>query len=202
MSTRQKMLALAVGAFSLAAVFAVPSLPVARAAVQDAGAATYSIDPVHSTVQFRIVHLGVSAHWGRIDDPAGSFTLSGSDLKLEVTLDTNKVDTDNAKRDEHVKGPDFFNVVEFPQATFKSKSSKVTGDTYEVTGDLTIKGRTKEVTIPFKKIGEGDRGPQFGYRAGFEGELTINRMDYGVDGIPQGLGADVKLVVSIEGVRK
>ncbi|MFT3789070.1 MAG: YceI family protein [Tepidisphaeraceae bacterium] len=188
-------------ALSLTALTAPTLLPVARAAMA-AEPATFKIDGVHSTVMFRIIHMGVSPSYGRFDDVAGTFKLSDSALDLDITIDVTKIDTDNAKRDEHLKGPDFFNVQQFPQATFKSKSSTVADGTYSVTGDLSIKGRTKEVTINLKKIGEGDRGPQMGYRAGFEGHITINRDDFGVDGFPQALSKEVDLTIALEGSKQ
>lgn len=188
----------------LLALFAVVSLglvatsSLARSANQ---AATFEIDAVHSSIVFRVSHLGVGMQWGRFNDPAGTFTYDGENLSFDITLDVNKVDTANAKRDDHLRGPDFFNTREFPTATFKTTGSKKIADNqYEVTGDLTIRGVTKPVTVVFNKIGEGERRGNF--LAGFEGELTINRLEYGVNYAPDGLGQDVKLIIAVEGIRR
>lgn len=163
---------------------------------------SYKIDPVHSSAVFRTTHLGIGAAWGRFNDPSGTFTYSGDDLSFDVTLDMTKIDTANAKRDEHLRGPDFFNVKQFPTATFKSTGSKKVSDTaFEVSGDLTIRGITRPITLTLHKVGEGT-DPWGGVRAGFEGEFTINRLDFGVSYMPDGLGHDVKLFVAFEGIRQ
>jgi len=180
-----------------------PSAPVARASNNLAQAAVFKLDPVHSHVTFNVGHLGVGTSWGVIKDPTGSFTLAPDSILLNIDLEINKIDSANEKRDEHLRGPDFFNAAQFPKATFKSTSSKPLAEgSFEVTGDFTIRDVTKPITLTLKKVGEKDLGERFGYRAGFDTQFTINRLDYGVSYMPEGLGKDVTIMVSIEGKRE
>jgi polyisoprenoid-binding protein YceI len=163
---------------------------------------TFKIDPVHSSAVYRITHLGASAHWGMIKDPTGTFEVTPDGVSFDVTLELSKLDSANAKRDEHLKGNDFFNAKQFPQLTFKSTgSTKVDAETYTVKGDLTIKGTTKPIEVTMKKIGEG-KGMQGAQLVGFEGEFTINRLEYGVNYMPGALGNDVRVIVALEGAKQ
>ncbi|HQY88803.1 MAG TPA: YceI family protein [Tepidisphaeraceae bacterium] len=158
----------------------------------------FVVDAVHSSIVFRITHLDAAAFWGRFNSPTGSFAFNGDDLTVDVTIDIAKIDTANKGRDEHLRGSDYFNAPEFPKATFKSKSAKKTGEnTWDVTGDLVIRGQTKSVTLSMTKIGEATH-EKAGHRAGIEGELTIKRSEFGI-GTPEGLGDDVKLFIALEG---
>ncbi|HMO27264.1 MAG TPA: YceI family protein [Tepidisphaeraceae bacterium] len=161
---------------------------------------SYKIDPVHSSTVFRIMHFGAGAVWGIIPEPTGAWTHSDNEITLDVTVEVAKINSGNAKRDEHLRNADFFNAPQFPVMTFKSTSSKPIDGGWEVTGDLTIKGRTKTITVPVKKLGEGadPRGTQ---RAGVEAEFTINRLEYGVDYMPGALGNDVRIIVALEGTK-
>jgi polyisoprenoid-binding protein YceI len=167
-------------------------------------ATAYKIDPVHSSVHFCIAHLGVSHTWGRFNKVSGklSFAPGGEGSSIEVSADAGSVDTNDKMRDTHLKGPDFFSAGEFGTISFKSKSWKKSGDdTFDVTGDLTMHGQTNSVTVKVKKIGEGDKGPKFGYRIGFAGELTIKRSEYGMNKMLKFVGDDVKLHIAIEAMK-
>ena len=163
----------------------------------------FKIDPVHSAVVFKINHLGVSSAWGRFNDPQGVVVWDDNDPskgKVEVTLQADKIDTGNQKRDQHLKSPDFFNAKQFPTLTFKSNAiTKKTEGEYEVSGDLTVHGVTKPITVTVKKVGEADT--QMGHRAGWETTFTIKRSDFGMNFMPGGIGDDVTLNVAIEGIR-
>lgn len=166
----------------------------------------FTVDTAHSSVIFRVKHLNTSYAYGRFNDITGSFVLdkkSPAKCALNIEVKTASVDTANAQRDTHLKGPDFFNVKQFPTATFKSKSVKLGSapSTLDVTGDLTINGVTKPVTAKVELTGEGAT-PFKDYRAGLETTLTLKRSDFGIKFMPEGLGDEVKLVVSLEGVRK
>ncbi|MHC4953413.1 MAG: YceI family protein [Planctomycetota bacterium] len=162
----------------------------------------YQIDGVHSSVMFKVSHLGVSNTWGRFNAISGSLKFGGEGNAINVTIKADSVDTNNAKRDGHLKSPDFFSAKEFPEITFKSTGWKKTGDTsYDVTGNLTLHGTTKSVTIPVTKIGEG-KDPWGGYRVGFDGALKIKRSEYGMGKMIGPAGDDVTLHISIEGMRK
>jgi len=162
---------------------------------------TFAIDSMHTSVLFKANHLGIANFYGRFNTVSGTFNL-GDGGSIDVTIDVNSVDSNSADRDKHLKGADFFNASQFPTATFKSTSIVGEGDEFEVTGDLTIRGTTKEIEFALIKTGEGDRGERFGYRAGWETELVINRMDYGISYMPDALGKDVTLILAIEGIRE
>jgi polyisoprenoid-binding protein YceI len=168
-------------------------------------AETFAIDPVHSAVLFKVNHLGVSNFYGRFQDVTGTYVLDADNpaaSSLDVTIKAESVDTHNEKRDQHLKSPDFFNVKQFPVLTMKSKSVKKTGDkTFRVTADLTVHGVTKEVTFDATQVGAG-KDPWGGYRSGFEGSLTLKRSEYDVKFMPGGVGEDVTILISVEGVRQ
>ena len=168
---------------------------------------TYKIDPVHSTAIFRISHLGSSFVYGRFDDVEGTFTVDEQkpdDVMFDVSIKAASVDTNSAARDKHLKSADFFSVNEFPALTFKSTSVKAEGDKkYDVTGDLTIHGVTKSVTATVDFVGTAD-GTQMkmGFRAGYKAHMTIKRSDFGMDKLVGPVGDEVRLTVSLEGVKQ
>lgn len=161
------------------------------------------IDSAHSFVVFKIQHLGVSTAWGRFNSPEGSITWDDQDpakSKITVTLQTGKVDTGNQKRDDHLRSPDFFSAKQFPTITFKSTSiSKSADNQYQVTGDLTLHGVTKPLTVTLTKVGEADT--QMGHRAGFEANFTIKRTEFGMNFMVGAIGDDVTLFVSLEAIK-
>jgi polyisoprenoid-binding protein YceI len=177
----------------------------APASESQAEASSYKIDPVHSSIHFRIKHMGVGHVWGRFNKLGGEITFAdgGKGSSVSVEVETGSVDTGNGGRDKHLKSPDFFSAGEFPSITFKSTAWKKTGEgSYEVTGDLMLHGQTKSVTAKVTKVGEGDLGKPFGYRIGFDGELTINRSDFGMTK-PVGDGSDeVTLYLAFEAMRQ
>jgi len=169
------------------------------------GSEAFSVDETHASVLFRVSHLNIAPFYGRFNDISGTFFLDEDnprDSIIDITVRTDSVDTNNQKRDDHLRSPDFFNVKQFPVATFKSTSVRNAGDdAFRVTGDLTINGKTNEITIDVDKTGEGS-DPWGGYRSGFETSFEISRMDYGVSYMPEGLGETVKMIIALEGVRK
>jgi polyisoprenoid-binding protein YceI len=124
-----------------------------------------------------------------------------SKSSVDITVPVESIDTNNAKRDQHLKSPDFFNAKQFPVITFKSTKVEGNGDTFKVTGDFTLHGVTKPLTVEFKKIGEG-KGMQGEYRAGGETRFTINRNDYGITFMPGGIGEEIGVILSLEGVKE
>jgi polyisoprenoid-binding protein YceI len=169
-------------------------------------AATYKVDVVHSTALFRVHHLGAGQFWGRFNEITGTFTHGeGAKPTFEVEIATESVDTNNDSLDGHLKSPDFFNAKEFPTMRFKSTSAKKKGEgTYDVTGDLTIRGITKRITAEIEHTGERDAGARFGYRCGFEARFTVKRSDFEVSyGVDNGLlGDETRVIVALEGVRE
>ncbi len=168
-------------------------------APQAANAAEYDIDPGHTFVVFSVGHFGVGKAYGMFRKTTGKFDPDAG--TVEVSIDADSVFTADKKRDDHIKGPDFFNAKQFPTLTFKSKKVTKKGKKLLVTGDLSIKGKTKSVTLEMMKIGEG-KDPFGNYRAGFEGTLKINRMDFGIDYMPDGLSKEVTLQLAVEGIKK
>ncbi len=142
----------------------------------------YNLDTSHTQISFVVRHLGVSNVRGKFNKFEGKIHLDESDLSkssVRVTIDANSVDTDNERRDNHLRSEDFFEVARFPQITFVSKRVQKNGSTYEVVGDLTIRDVTREVTIPFELAGpmKSANGQK---RIGAEGSLVVNRFDYGL----------------------
>lgn len=169
-------------------------------------AADYKIDKEgqHAFVNFRIQHLGYSWLYGTFKDFDGSFTFdekNPSADKVNVTINTTSVDTNHAERDKHLRSADFLNAGKFPQATFVSTSVKKDGDELDITGNLTLNGVTKPVTLEAKMLGEG-KDPWGGYRAGFEAEGEIALKDFNINKDLGPASQKVQLIISVEGVRQ
>ena len=201
--------AAALAATAVALPFLTPATPSAVAAPKAAEvatqAATYSFDSVHSCALFRVLHLQAGQFYGRFNTIEGSFEFdadSAAPPSFDVAIPIESVDTNNESLDRHLRSADFFNAVEHPNMTFKSRSGEQVGDKkYKVAGDLTILGVTKPVTAEVEWTGSYD-GPR-GFRSGFEAVFTIDRTAFGMRyGIDNGsLGSEVKVIVSMEGVR-
>jgi len=165
-----------------------------------ASAQAYKVDTVHSTSIFKIKHMNTSYSYGRFNDISGQFSLDASG-SLDFVVKTDSIDTGNANRDKHLKGPDFFNAVQYPTISFKSKSVTKTGaDTYRAAGDLTLHGVTQPLTITLTRVGAG-KDMKGRSTLGFETEFAIKRTDYKMNKLLEGAGDDVKIIVSVEGVQ-
>jgi len=144
---------------------------------------TYTLDPAHTRIGFVARHAMVTKVRGSFDEFAGTAVLDGANpanSRVEVSIEAASIDTRNAQRDEHLRSNDFLAMQEYPKITFASTGVRQAGEsTFEVTGDLTIKGVTNEITIPFEFEGAA-KDPFGNQRVGFEGSVTINRRDYGV----------------------
>ncbi len=144
---------------------------------------TYTLDPAHTRIGFVARHAMVTKVRGAFNEFEGTATLDGANpanSRAQVTISATSIDTRNAQRDEHLRGNDFLAMADYPTITFSSTGARQVDDsTFELTGDLTIKGVTNPVTIPFSF--EGAAQDPFGnLRVGFEGSVTINRKDYGI----------------------
>lgn len=194
-SKNTKTTGLLVIALVLAAGFLTPA----------AAAETYRLDPAHTAVIFRVKHLGVAYVYGRFNGPGGTFVFDESSpakSSIEIQVDAKNVDTAVEKRDNQLKSPDFFNAAEHPVIKFKSASVKKTGkDTYDISGDLTLLGKTRPITVKARQTGEG-KDPWGNYRLGFETSFTVKRSDFGMDFMMGVAGDDVLLTVSVEGIRQ
>ncbi|MBK4768901.1 MULTISPECIES: YceI family protein [Pantoea] len=171
-----------------------------------ASAAEYKFDKEgqHAFVQFRIQHLGYSWLYGSFKDFDGSFTFDEANPaadKVNVTINTNSLDTNHAERDKHLRSADFLNTGKFPQASFSSTEVKKQGTDYKITGNLTLNGVTKPITLDAQLIGEG-KDPWGGYRAGFaaSGEIVLKEFNISKDLGPASQKAE--LIISVEGVRQ
>jgi polyisoprenoid-binding protein YceI len=164
----------------------------------------YVIDGMHSGVTFKISHLGLSWIYGRFDNFSGDFTIDPADpgkSTFELTIKAESIDTNNAKRDEHLRSPDFFNVKQFPVLTFKTTSVKAVNGGFEVTGDFTMHGVTKSITFPLMG-GQKAEFPKGVQRTGYTTELTLKRSEFGMDKFAEALGDEVRIAISFEGAKK
>lgn len=159
----------------LMAGLAVPSM---------AHAETWAIDGAHSNIGFKVRHMMVSWTRGNFGTAEGTVTIDGKDLKtlkVDVTIDTSSIDTDNEKRDEHLKSADFFDVETFPTMTFKSTKVKPQkGGTFDLVGDLTLHGVTKSVTLKADGFVDAMTDPWGNVKTGTSASVTINRADFGL----------------------
>lgn len=169
----------------------------------------YVIDDAHTYIGFSVKHMMVSNVKGKFKEVSGTFIIDEKDMSkcvADITVQVASIDTDNEKRDTHLKSADFFDAEQFPAMTFKSKKLKKTKRGYTVTGDLTLRGVTKEVQIPFTAVKITD--PQGKTRGGLEAEFKINRMDYGVkwnkflDKGGLAVSNDVKIELQVEAVKE
>ncbi|MDX1682203.1 MAG: YceI family protein [Phycisphaeraceae bacterium] len=172
-----------------------------------AAAETYQTDNTHSSVVFGIDHLNISTFYGRFNQLSGDFEYDADADKptaFNMTVDAESVDTNHKKRDNHLRGPDFFNAKQHPEITFESTEISLKEDTdnvYEVTGNLTMLGETKAVTAEITMTGAGE-DPWGGYRRGFTARFTIDRTAFGMNYGTKMLGEEVELTVAVEGVRQ
>ena len=173
-------------------------------------AETFTVDPGHSDASFRVKHL-MSNVKGSFGEVSGNIEIDKGNpaaSSVEFTVNAATIDTANENRDKHLRSADFFDVEKFPQITFKSSKIAAAGkDSYNVTGNLTMHGVTKQVTLPVTFLGFA-KDPWGNDRAGFEVETTLNRKDFGLNwnkALDQGgflLGDDVKVSIAIEAVKK
>ena len=144
---------------------------------------SYALDPTHTRLGFVARHAMVTKVRGSFGEFTGTATLDFDDASrsaAEVTVAVASISTGQQQRDEHLRTNDFFDAPTFPEITFRStKVDKTGGDDFAMTGDLTIKGVTKPVTIEFEHTGVA-RDPYGNLRAGFDGKATINRSDWGI----------------------
>lgn len=179
-------------AASLAAFMAMPAL---------AATSTWNLDPFHTNAQFFVKHLGISTVQGDFTKVTGTVTLDDQDItqsSVSVTIDVNSIDTRVQRRDDDLKSEHFLNAAQFSTITFQSTKVVKTGDnTLKVTGNLTIRGVTKGVTLevtgptaPISAMGS--------QRRGFSATTKINRQDFGVSADPGMVGDDLTILIDGE----
>ena len=181
-------------------VIAFAVLPFSSALAAD----TYDIDPAHTFVTFAVSHLGMSTIYGRIDSTGGTFTLD-MDAKtgsIKVDLNPASIDTGHQKRDDHLRSPDFLNVVEFPAMSFKSSSVSLSDGAGTVEGNLTLLGQSKPATLTVTAWNCGEHPFNKKPMCGFDAQTTIKRPDWGVNyGIPA-IGEELTLFIGLEGYKQ
>jgi polyisoprenoid-binding protein YceI len=167
---------------------------------------TFDIDKAHSEALFQVRHL-LSKVRGRFSDFEGVIEFDDANpenSKVEFTIQTKSIDTNQPDRDAHLRSADFFSADEFPTLTFRS--TKITprgGNTYDVTGELTLRGVTRTVVIPVDYLGKA-KDPWGNEKLGFEGEVTLNRKEYGLNwnaALETGgflVGDEVRVTVSVQ----
>ena len=170
--------------------------------------ATYQIDPAHTTIGFRIRHMGIAFIEGEFDEFEGTITYDPNDVAAtwaDVTVQTASIDTDVQQRDDHLRSADFFEVETYPTMTFTTTGIQPTGrNSFRLIGDLTIKGTTKEAAFDVEAA--GPIPTENGQRVGFHATTKIDRRDFGIawgselpGGIPS-VGNQVQLVLDVEAV--
>jgi polyisoprenoid-binding protein YceI len=168
---------------------------------------TWKADVAHSKVQFSISHMVISEVTGRFKDFDATLVQTNDDLsdsKLSATIKVNSINTDNEKRDGHLKSADFFDAEKYPEMTFVSKSFTKSGkDTYKISGDLTMHGITKPVVLDTKFNGQV-KDPWGNMIAGFKATTIVNRIDFGIvwnKALETGgvlVGEDVSVTIIVE----
>ncbi|MEM9105740.1 MAG: YceI family protein [Pseudomonadota bacterium] len=167
---------------------------------------TYEIDETHTAIVFLVDHLGYSNTIGRFNDFSGSFDFDPDNVensKIDFVIDAASVDTNHGPRDDHLRSPDFLNVDEFPEITFTSTSVEKTGDnTGKVTGDMTLLGTTKPVTLDIT-LNKVAPNPRSGVMiAGFSARGQLDRSDFGMTFGQGGIGDVLDLFIEVEGTVK
>ncbi len=180
---------------------AAPAEPAVEAIKGQSG--TYALDPTHTDVLVEWTHFGFSkpsAHFGITE---GKLVYDADDVSkssVEVTIPVTAIDTFVPKLDEHLKGADFFDAGKFPTATFKSTSVAAAGtNKLTVTGDLTVKGITKPVTLDVTLNGAGEHPMAKKQAIGFSATGTLKRTDFGVGAYAPNVSDDVQLRITTEG---
>jgi polyisoprenoid-binding protein YceI len=193
---------------SLGRAVIVASLAAALSLPAVAGASTWQVDPNHSSAQFAVRHLGLSTVRGAFTKVTGKADLDDKDVtksSVEVTIDTNSVDTRVPNRDNDLRSDHFFDVAKYPTITFKSKKvEQVAPGKLKITGDLTIHGTTKEVVLDVDGPTAPVKDPWGNQRIAASGTTKINRQDYGVkwnatmDNGGVVVGDDVDITIDVE----
>ena len=166
---------------------------------------TYKVDPDHTYILFRVKHLGIGYSYGRFNNPIGTFTFDEAKDNIgaiDMRILAKDVDTDVEKRDNHLRSPDFFDAKKYPLISFKSTSIRKTGEgTYEISGNVTLLGKTRPIKAKAVQIGAG-KDPWGKYRRGYEAKFTLKRSEFGMEFMLGGVSDKVELTVSLEGIKQ
>jgi polyisoprenoid-binding protein YceI len=188
-------------ALAVAALATAPALAqMAKVEPAKVEAGAYKIDPNHTQVVFGVNHFGFTTYYGTFTNAAGTLDLDPTkpaDSKLDVTIKTDSVSVMSPKLEGELKGDQWLDAGKFPDATFKStKVTKTGAATASVTGDLTLHGVTKPVTLDVTYVNAGPNPLSKAYTAGFEAKGKIKRSDFGVKTYLPVIGDEVQLMIS------
>jgi polyisoprenoid-binding protein YceI len=189
--------------FQMAAIrLAVPIAALAFTASAVAQTNTWQIDPAHSSAQFSVKHLGVSTVRGAFTKVSGSAKFDPADpskVSLEATIDATSVDTRVDMRDKDLRSPNFLDVEKYPTIIFRSKHAESAGEgKMRITGDLTIKGTTKEVVLDVDGPSAAIKDPWGNQRIGASASTKISRKDFGVSADAGMIGDDLTITIDAE----
>lgn len=197
---------LAFAAAGLAAVLSLFGAAIAQdpftRAPAEVRAGVYTLDPAHSKITWSVSHMGFSTYVGQFAKVDGQLTLDPrrpEASQLAVTVDANSVGTLNEALDKHLKTAEFLDTARFPTATFKATRIRVTGErTADITGDLTLHGVTRPVTLEAEFNQAGINPVDKTYSLGFDAEAKIKRSDFGITAYLPGVGDEVELEIEAE----
>ena len=180
------------------------------ATVTSPATTTWKIDPSHTHAEFAVRHLMISTVKGRFAEVQGTVRTDETDAaasQVDVTIGVSSIDTREPQRDAHLRSADFFDAGNFPQITFRSTRVDGGGESFKVTGDLTIRGTTREVVLDVTTEGRG-KDPWGGERAGFSATTRIKRSEFGLtwnqllEAGGVAVGDDVKISIDVELVKQ
>jgi polyisoprenoid-binding protein YceI len=171
-------------------------------------AEAYIVDPTHTSIVFIVGHGGLSYTYGVFREASGSYVLDDANpanCRFQLVIEANSIDTNNAKRDDHLRSNTFFNVQQFRTIKFDSTSCSLRNAPdgsveYQVTGNLTMHGVTREIRVPLRMLGKGP-GPYGDQRTGFLCQLELKRSDYDMTNLLEKnlVGDAVSITISLEG---
>jgi len=180
--------------------------------VGTASAATWTIDPAHSNVQFSVRHMmlsNVTGEFGKVSGTVQGDPAAPTAAVIEATIDASSMNTREPKRDEHLKSADFLDIAQYPTMTFKSKKIEPAGaGSFKVTGDLTLHGVTKEVVLDVSDVTPPIKDPMGKTRAGAHATTKIDRKDFGInwsktmDNGGLMVGNDVGITIDVEATQQ
>ena len=173
-------------------------------AARPAAADNYVLDDQHTSIVFAANHFGYSYTYGMFGKYRGDFSIDMNNPaagKFQFAIDAASLDTKSAKRDEHLRGPDFFNVKQFPEITFQSTRIVAGRKKLNVTGNLTMHGVKKQIVLPLTYVGAG-KGPYGNERIGFYGSFKVKRSEFGITTFVPNVSDEITLMISFEGLKQ
>lgn len=165
-------------------------------------AETFSIDAAHSMVVFKIMHMGISPIYGRFNEVSGTFDADqqGNLNSVSISIKTASVDTQVRRRDDHLRGPDFFNAVQFPNITFQSTSvQRVSDSEFDVTGNIGLHGVTRSQAVRVVRTGMAELPNGGGFHIGGEATFAIDRSAFGMTLLPGAAGDRILIMLAFDG---